>query len=414
MLFFFVPSNWKKNKDDTTVCFLVLTNHILSAPRREREFNKMGLFDALPPLVSSAKVKVKEDDDDDDETRHTEKKRKIGNDDEEKLKVEVVVKSSVSSMDDRLEKLSKHVEKKFSTCTRAFLELVSKPEHASALERKHGKKILLVMRRAMATHFPQSSEEYLLSFSSKKETATIFCNLFDAIEELRENGIVGKNVKVTAEMIAWELYCRTMREIAASEDSFTLNASTKRLRKAFEEAPKRKKEEDSEGDSEEEMKRKLETEIEENEHIPKEEKEEALKCALQALEAETASARELEEMHSKIREALIDCLAVAESSMRTKMWAKSIVDQLFDFVEKLLVSHDYDVFNQTQKERIVSLLQKVKANANKSNSKAGVDWVSDFDKHSKNFSKSESVSVRGSVGGERTKDGRGDGKFGER
>ena len=42
---------------------------------------------------------------------------------------------------------------------------------------------------------------------------------------------------------------------------------------------KRKKEEDSEGDSEEVMKRKLETEIEENEHIPKEEKEEALKCA---------------------------------------------------------------------------------------------------------------------------------------
>ena len=40
--------------------------------------------------------------------------------------------------------------------------------------------------------------------------------------------------------------------------------------------------------------------------------------------------------------------------------------------------------------------------------------MSDFDKHSKNFSKSESVSVRGSVGGERTKDGRGDGKFGER
>ena len=377
----------------------------------------MGLFDALPPLASAslkAKVNVKEED---DETRHTEKKRKFNDDDddeeEEKLKG-VGVKSSVSSMDDRLEKLSKHVEKKFSTCSRAFLELVSKPEHASALERKHGKKILLVMRRAMASHFPQSSEEYLLSFSSKKETATIFCNLFDAIEELRENGIVGKNVKVTAEMIAWELYCRTMREIAASEDSFTLNASTKRLRKAFEEAPKRKKEEDSEGDSEEEMKRKLETEIEENEHIPKEEKEEALKCALQALEAETASARELEEMHSKIREALIDCLAVAESSMRTKMWAKSIVDQLFDFVEKLLVSHDYDVFNQTQKERIVSLLQKVKANANKSSSKAGIDWVSDFDKHSKNFSKSESVSVRGSVGGERTKDGRGDGKFGER
>ena len=379
----------------------------------------MGLFDALPPLASAslkAKVNVKEED---DETRHTEKKRKCDDvdDDEEEEKLKGVgVKSSVSSMDDRLEKLSKHVEKKFSTCSRAFLELVSKPEHASALERKHGKKILLVMRRAMASHFPQSSEEYLLSFSSKKETATIFCNLFDAIEELRENGIVGKNVKVTAEMIAWELYCRTMREIAASEDSFTLNASTKRLRKAFEEAPKRKKEEDSEGDSEEVMKRKLETEIEEDEHIPKEEKEEALKCALQALEAETASARELEEMHSKIREALIDCLAVAESSMRTKMWAKSIVDQLFDFVEKLLVSHDYDVFNQTQKERIVSLLQKVKANANKtsSSSKAGVDWVSDFDKHSKNFSKSESVSVRGSVGGERTKDGRGDGKFGER
>ena len=134
----------------------------------------MGLFDALPPLASAslkAKVNVKEED---DETRHTEKKRKFDDDDEEEEKLKgVVVKSSVSSMDDRLEKLSKHVEKKFSTCSRAFLELVSKPEHASALERKHGKKILLVMRRAMASHFPQSSEEYLLSFSSKKETATI-------------------------------------------------------------------------------------------------------------------------------------------------------------------------------------------------------------------------------------------------
>ena len=43
------------------------------------------------------------------------------NDDEEKLKVEVVVKSSVvSSMDDRLEKLSKHVEKSFRRALERF------------------------------------------------------------------------------------------------------------------------------------------------------------------------------------------------------------------------------------------------------------------------------------------------------
>ena len=91
------------------------------------------------------------------------------------------------------------------------------------------------------------------------------------------------------------------------------------------------------------------------------------------------------------------------------------LDKGFDFVEKLLASHDYDVFNHTHKERIVSLFKKVKDNANKSASsaKASVDWVSDFEKHSSRFSKS-AVSVRGSVGGESTKDGRGDGKFGER
>ena len=137
----------------------------------------MGLFDALPPLASAslkAKVNVKEED---DETRHTEKKRKFDDvdDDEEEEKLKGVgVKSSVSSMDDRLEKLSKHVEKKFSTCSRAFLELVSKPEHASALERKHGKKILLVMRRAMASHFPQSSEEYLLFSRRRKRRRRFF------------------------------------------------------------------------------------------------------------------------------------------------------------------------------------------------------------------------------------------------
>ena len=95
--------NWK-NKDDTTVYSSKPLNHILR--ERERE-NKMGLFDALPPLASAslkAKVNVKEDDEED--TRHTEKKRKIGDDEEEKLKG-FVVKSSVSSMDDRLEKLSK-------------------------------------------------------------------------------------------------------------------------------------------------------------------------------------------------------------------------------------------------------------------------------------------------------------------
>jgi len=375
----------------------------------------MGLFDALPLPASSTKPKREEGEGEErDATRSasattTNKKQKIS--DAETVPnppPPPVSSSSSSSMDDRLEKLSKHMNRKFETCSRAFLELISKPEHVDALERKHGKKIVAVMRSAMET--------YLLSRQSKNdtETATLFYNLFEAMVQLTEKGIVGKNVKVNAEMLAWELYCRTMPEITTSEDSFALNASTKRLKKAFEEAPRRKKEEENEEEEEEEKKRKLEVEIEENEHIPKEDKGEALKCALKALEAETASAREVDETHSKIREALIDCLEVAESSMRTKMWAKSIVDQLCDFVEKLLSSHDYDVFDQTQKERIVSLLKKVKDNASKNHGKAGVDWVSDFDKHSKNFARSDSVSVRGSVGGERTKDGRGDGKFGER
>ena len=114
--------------------------------------------------------------------------------------------------------------------------------------------------------------------------------------------------------------------------------------------------EEKEKEKEEEQRRKIEIEIEENKHIPKEEKGEALKCALKALRWKTLG--EKLTLHSKIREALIDCLAVAESSMRTKMWARPIVDQLFDFVEKLLASHDYDVFNHTHKERIVSLFKK--------------------------------------------------------
>ena len=377
-----------------------------------------GLFDALPPVSSTKSTRDDEDegageDGAKNQSCDRKKKQKINERDdvietrrepspttqEEKRK-----EPSPSTMDDWLEKLAKHANRKFETCSRAFLELLSKPD---ALERKHGKKIVLVMRKTMETH-PQS-EEY------RKETASVFFSLFEAVERLmKENGTIGANVKVTSEMRVWELYCRIMHEIATSEDSFALNGATKRLKKAFEEAPKMRKEEKEE-EKEEEQRRKIEIEIEENKHIPKEEKGEALKCALKALEVENASAREVDALHSKICEALIDCLAVAESSMRTKMWARPIVDQLFDFVEKLLASHDYDVFNHTHKERIVSLFKKVKDNANKSASsaKAGVDWVSDFEKHSSRFSKS-AVSVRGSVGGESTKDGRGDGKFGER
>ena len=378
-----------------------------------------GLFDALPPVSSTKSTRDDEDegageDGAKNQSCDRKKKQKINERDDvietrrepspTTQKEEKRKEPSPSTMDDWLEKLAKHANRKFETCSRAFLELLSKPD---ALERKHGKKIVLVMRKTMETH-PQS-EEY------RKETASVFFSLFEAVERLmKENGTIGANVKVTSEMRVWELYCRIMHEIATSEDSFALNGATKRLKKAFEEAPKMRKEEKEE-EKEEEQRRKIEIEIEENKHIPKEEKGEALKCALKALEVENASAREVDALHSKICEALIDCLAVAESSMRTKMWARPIVDQLFDFVEKLLASHDYDVFNHTHKERIVSLFKKVKDNANKSASsaKAGVDWVSDFEKHSSRFSKS-AVSVRGSVGGESTKDGRGDGKFGER
>ena len=115
--------------------------------------------------------------------------------------------------------------------------------------------------------------------------------------------------------------------------------------------------EEKEEEKEEEQRRKIEIEIEENKHIPKRRKGEALKCALKALEVENASAREVDALHSKICEALIDC-SRRRKFMRTKMWARPIVDQLFDFVEKLLASHDYDVFNHTHKERIVSLFKK--------------------------------------------------------
>ena len=385
--------------------------------KRSAQTYHMGLFDALPPVSSKKSTR-----DDEDEGAGEDGAKNQSCDDRKKKKQKINERDDVietrrepspttqkeepssSTMDDWLEKLAKHANRKFETCSRAFLELLSKPD---ALERKHGKKIVLVMRKTMETH-PQS-EEY------RKETASVFFSLFEAVERLmKENGTIGTNVKVTSEMRVWELYCRIMHEIATSEDSFVLNGATKRLKKAFEEAPKMRKEEKEE-EKEEEQRRKIEIEIEENKHIPKEEKGEALKCALKALEVENASAREVDTLHSKIREALIDCLAVAESSMRTKMWARPIVDQLFDFVEKLLASHDYDVFNHTHKERIVSLFKKVKDNANKSASsaKASVDWVSDFEKHSSRFSKS-AVSVRGSVGGESTKDGRGDGKFGER
>ena len=206
----------------------------------------MGLFDALPPVSSKKSTR-----DDEDEGAGEDGAKNQSCDDRKKKKQKINERDDVietrrepspttqkeepssSTMDDWLEKLAKHANRKFETCSRAFLELLLKPD---ALERKHGKKIVLVMRKTMETH-PQS-EEY------RKETASVFFSLFEAVERLmKENGTIGTNVKVTSEMRVWELYCRIMHEIATSEDSFVLNSATKRLKKAFEEAPKMRKEE---------------------------------------------------------------------------------------------------------------------------------------------------------------------------
>ena len=221
-----------------------------------------GLFDALPPV--SSKKSTRDDEDkgaDEDGAKNPrcndrKKKQKINERDDDIIETrrepstttttneEEKRKEPSSTMDDWLEKLAKHANRKFETCSRAFLELLSKPD---ALERKHGKKIVLVMRKTMETH-PQS-EEY------RKETASVFFSLFEAVERLmKENGTIGTNVKVTSEMRVWELYCRIMHEIATSEDSFALNGATKRLKKAFEEAPKMRKEE-KEKEKEEEKER---------------------------------------------------------------------------------------------------------------------------------------------------------------
>ena len=128
----------------------------------------MGLFDALPPVSSKKSTR-----DDEDEGAGEDGAKNQSCDDRKKKKQKINERDDVierrgrepspttqkeepssSTMDDWLEKLAKHVNRKFETCSRAFLETPLKPD---ALERKHGKKIVLVMRKTMETH-PQSEE----------------------------------------------------------------------------------------------------------------------------------------------------------------------------------------------------------------------------------------------------------------
>ena len=137
-----------------------------------RKHTTWGSFDALPPVYSTKSTRDDEDEGAGEDGAKNQscdrkkKKQKINERDDvietrrEPSPTTQKEEPSSSTMDDWLEKLAKHANRKFETCSRAFLELLSKPD---ALERKHGKKIVLVMRKTMETH-PQS-EEY------RKETA---------------------------------------------------------------------------------------------------------------------------------------------------------------------------------------------------------------------------------------------------
>ena len=372
----------------------------------------MGLFDLLPAPGTrnnnNKRTKVSVPVKDEKKTKTIPKTREE----------EVVART----VEEKLDKITKHMKTRFEICLKMFMELITR--HRNVIERKHRKKVMLCFRAAVEAYYFIYEGEKLVA-KKTEENSKRFKEIYEALESLIEDGqIQGSDKKTIVEMEVWRIYCVLQNEIVFADDSYAFSFALKNLLKLFQEAkPVRRRKRttttnENENDEENEEREKIEKEIEQNADIPKEERAEALKFAMKCFETEKANELEIEYFEEKRRDALIDCLTAIDDAATKKLWSRSIIDQFFVNLEQLVNSEDYyeAVFAEEQLNRLKTLIVKVKQSRAKSGNgnKAGVDWVSDFDKYASTLGKSSSISIRGGVGGENTKDGRGDGKFGDR
>lgn len=288
-----------------------------------------------------------------------------------------------------LTKIASHIGNpaKFKKAAQLALALMRGGE----LERRHGKALFAVLTNAMEPT-PRRANDPGVRFEYRE--------LFDAAEACAEDGLL--NAKHKARLAVWMLHVRVVNDVH-TDDNFQFAKATKAV-KALVDAltdhgPRPRGDEEDDKDAKDEA---AAGKVEDEDEETREMREHAarMRAAERQAELDAWQLREDE------REALLDACDAAHSHYK-HAWAQTAVDMLVEHVHERRAK-----FGNEHRARIMEMYEAVrnKRNARKA-AAAGAEGLTSFERSQARFTNA-AISIRGGVGGEGTRDGRGESAVG--
>ena len=290
-----------------------------------------------------------------------------------------------------LAKIAAHIGNpaKFKKCAQLALALMRGGE----LERRHGKALFAVLTNAMEPT-PRRANDPAVRFEYRE--------LFDAAEACGDDGVL--NAKHKAQLAVWMLHVRVVNDVH-TDDNFQFARATKAVKAlvdALDDLGPRPHddEEDEEDEKDDEKAQQKANEGEDTEAREMREYAQRMRAAERRAELDAWQLREDE------REALLDACDAAHSLYKFA-WAQTGVDMLVEHVHERRAR-----FGETHRRRIVEMYEAVRDKRNKRRKGGGGgEGMSSFEQSQARYS-GAAISIRGGVGGEGTRDGRGESAVG--
>ena len=287
-----------------------------------------------------------------------------------------------------LTKIAAHIGNpaKFKKCAQLALALMRGGE----LERRHGKALFAVLTNAMEPT-PRRANDPAVRFEYRE--------LFDAAEACGDDGVL--NAKHKAQLAVWMLHVRVVNDVH-TDDNFQFAKATKAVKAlvdALDDLGPRPHD-DEEDEEDEKADEKARHEGEDTEAREMREYAQRMRAAERRAELDAWQLREDE------REALLDACDAAHSLYKFA-WAQTGVDMLVEHVHERRAR-----FGEAHRRRIVEMYEAVRDKRNKRRKGGGGgEGMSSFEQSQARYS-GAAISIRGGVGGEGTRDGRGESAVG--
>ena len=293
-----------------------------------------------------------------------------------------------------LTKIAAHIGNpaKFKKAAQLALALM----RGGTLERRHGKALFAVLTNAMEPT-PRRANDPGLRFEYRE--------LFDAAEACASDGVL--NAKHKARLAVWMLHVRVVNDVH-TDDNFQFAKATKAV-KALVDAltdhgprPRGDDDEDDKDDAKDEAKDETAAGKGEDED---EETREMREHAARMRAAERQAELDAWQLREDEREALLDACDAAHSHYK-HAWAQTAVDMLVEHVHERRAK-----FGEEHRARIVEMYEAVRNKRNARKAAAAGEALTSFERSQARFTNA-SISIRGGVGGEGTRDGRGESAIG--